>query len=192
MFSSMPPDPAFADLTPATAPAIFASIFAQGFGTPFLLNNAYRLSYLQDAVANPDGGLDATNGLPPSAPRNAFRQDLKLNDMRNWVPTAPVLLCRGGSDPTAFFFNTTLMQSYWTQNGSGSTFSVLDVDSATMANDPYADEKAGFAAAVALVRVAAVAGGASDLGDAAVFADYHAGLVSPFCVIAAKFFFDAH
>jgi hypothetical protein len=184
MFSTTPPDSTFADVTPATAPANLATVFAQGFGTPFLISNAYRLSYLQDVGANPDGGLNATNGLPPSAPGNPFRQDLKLNDLRTWVPTAPVLLCGGSEDPTSFFFNTTLMQSYWTQNGGGAVFSVLDVDSAPTANDPYVDEKAGFAAAKALVRL--------DRGDAAVFADYHATLVPPFCITAAKSFFDAH
>jgi hypothetical protein len=184
LFSTMPPDPTLAGVTPATAPANLATVFAQGFGMPFLVTNAYRLSYLQDAGANPDGGLNSTNGLPPSAPGNTFRQDLKLNDLRTWVPTAPVLLCGGSEDPTAFFFNTTLMQSYWTQNGGGSIFDVLDVDSAATANDPYASEKAEFAAAKALVRL--------DGGDAAVFADYHAVLVPPFCITAAKSFFDAH
>jgi dienelactone hydrolase len=191
LFSSTPPDPTYADITPATAPANLASVFAQGFGTPFLITNAYRLSYLQDEAANPDGGLNGTNGLPPSAPGNGFRQDLKMNDLRTWVPAAPVLLCGGNQDPTSFFFDTTLMQNYWTANGD-SNFAVLDVDSAVTANDPYAAEKNGFAAAEVLVRVAAVAGGATDGGNAAVFADYHAGLVPPFCITAAKSFFDAH
>jgi hypothetical protein len=184
LFSSTPPDSTFADVTPATAPANLAAVFAQGFGLPFLVSNAYRLNYLLDAAANPDGGLAGTNGLPPSAPGNSFRQDLKLNDLRTWIPTAPVLLCGGSEDPTSFFFNTTLMQSYWTQNGAAAVFSVLDVDSAATADDPYAGEKAGFAAAKALVRL--------DGGDAAVFADYHASLVPPFCITAAKSFFDAH
>jgi hypothetical protein len=184
LFSSTPPNPTLADVTPATSPANLASVFAQGFGMPFLVSNAYRLSYLQDAAANPDGGLTGTNGLPPSAPGIGFRQDLKMNDMRTWVPTAPVLLCGGSEDPTSFFFNTTLMQSYWTQNGGGAVFSVLDVDSAPTANDPYASEKAIFAAAKALIRL--------DGGDAAVFADYHATLMPPFCITAAKTFLDAH
>jgi dienelactone hydrolase len=191
-FDSAPPDASLASLTPATTPANLATVFAQGFGTPFLVSNAYRLSYVQDAMANPDGGLSGTDGLPPSAPGNGFRQDLKINDLRSWVPTSPVLLCGGSADPTSFFFNTTLMENYWTKNGGSSAFSVLDVDSAATANDPYADEKAAFAAAEVLVRVAAIAGGASDGGDAAVFADYHAVLVPPFCVTAAKSFFDAH
>ncbi len=191
LFSSTPPDPTYANVTPATAPANLASVFAQGFGIPFLITNAYRLSYLQDEAANPDGGLNGTNGLPPSAPGNGFRQDLKMNDLRTWVPTAPVLLCGGNQDPTSFFFDTTLMQNYWTANG-GSNFAVLDVDSAVTANDPYAAEKNGFATAEALLRVAAVAGGATDGGEAEVFDNYHAGLVPPFCITAARSFFDAH
>jgi alpha/beta superfamily hydrolase len=191
-FSPTPPVASLADLTPATAPANLAAVFAQGFGTPFLVSNTYRLNYVQDAGANPDGGLTGTDGLPPSAPANGFRQDLKLNDLRSWVPAVPVLLCGGSSDPTSFFLSTTLMQSYWAKNGGGAFFSVLDVDSAATANDPYAGEKAGFAAAEALVRAAAIAGGATDFGDEAVFADYHAGLVPPFCITAAKSFFDAH
>jgi hypothetical protein len=191
-FDSAPPDASLAGLTPATTPATLATVFAQGFGTPFLVSNGYRLSYVQDVTANPDGGLSGTDGLPPGAPGNGFRQDLKLNDLRTWVPTSPVFLCGGSSDPTAFFFNTTLMENYWTKNGGAAEFSVLDVDSAATANDPYAGEKAGFAAAEALLRVAAIAGGATDGGDAEVFADYHAVLVPPFCVTAAKSFFDAH
>jgi hypothetical protein len=184
MFSPTPPDATYAGISPATSPANLAPAFAQGFGTPFLVTNAYRLSYLQDAAANPDGGLAGTDGLPPSAPANAFRQDLKTNDLRTWVPTAPVLLCGGSGDPTSFFLSTTLMQNYWTQNGGAADFNVLDVDSTVTAGDPYTAEKTGFAAAKALARL--------DGGDAAVLENYHAGLVPPFCITAAKSFFDAH
>jgi hypothetical protein len=43
-----------------------------------------------------------------------------------------------------------------------------------------------------LVIAAAVAGGATDGGALAVLEAYHAGLVPPFCLSAAKSFFDAH
>ena len=151
------------------------------------------MSYLQDAAANPDGGFPTvTNGLPPASPSNALRQALKLNDLRSWGPTAPVLLCGGNSDPTVFFFDTQLMQDYWTANSPTSVFTVLDVGSAVAANDPYASLKTGFAAAEAAVRVAAIAAGATDGGDSAVLADYHARLVPPFCLSAAKSFFDTY
>jgi len=192
LFSSTPPAPEFAAQTPATEPAALAQVFAKGFGTGNLVTNTYRLAYLRDAQANPDGGFPTVStGVPAAAPTNTLRQDLKTNDLRNWAPAAPVLLCGGGGDPTAFFLNTQLMQNYWTAvsppTGAG-TFSVLDVDSAPVSADAYTDVKSGFAAAKALV--AASAGGGS-AGDLAVLQRYHAGLVPPFCLSAVKSFFDA-
>jgi Prolyl oligopeptidase family len=193
LFSSAPPSLAYAAETPALTPANLASVFAAGFGPAFLVTNAYRSSYLQDAAASPDGGFPTvTNGLPPTSPSNALRQALKRNDLRSWGPTAPVLLCGGNSDPTVFYFDTQLMQDYWTANSPTSAVTVLDVDSAVTSNDPYASLKTGFAAAELAVRVDAIASGATDGGDSAVLADYHARLVPPFCLSAAKSFFDTY
>jgi alpha/beta superfamily hydrolase len=193
LFSNMPPSPQYASITPATTPADLATIFAQGFGTMYLITNAYRLSYLQDQQANPDGGFPATTtGVPAAAPANTLRQDLKTNDLRNWTPIAPLLLCGGYQDPDVFYFNTQLMQAYWAKNSPSAPAAVVDMDSSPTANDPYADEKIGFAAAVAAIEVAAIAGGASDGGHAAVLAHYHATLLPPFCLAAVKSFFDGH
>jgi pimeloyl-ACP methyl ester carboxylesterase len=192
VFSSTAPAPEFASQTPATEPAALAQVFAKGFGTPNLVTNTYRLAYLRDAQAQPDGGFPTVStGIPAAAPTNTLRQDLKTNDLRNWAPTAPVLLCGGENDPTSFFLNTQLMQNYWTNinppTGAG-TFTVLDVDSAAASGDPYTDVKNGFAAAKALVSASAGGGSA---GDLAVLENYHAGLVPPFCLSAVKSFFDA-
>jgi len=192
VFSSTPPAPEFAAQTPATQPTALAPVFAKGFGSPNLITNTYRLAYLRDAQATPDGGFPTVStGVPAAAPTNTLRQDLKTNDLRNWAPTAPVLLCGGGSDPTSFFLNTQLMQTYWTTvnppTGAG-TLTVLDVDSAATAGDPYTDVKNGFAAAKALFAVSAGGGSA---GDLAVLESYHARLVPPFCLSAVKSFFDA-
>jgi hypothetical protein len=183
VFSSTPPAPEFADQTPATQPAVLAPIFAMGFGSPDLVTNTYRLAYLRDAQAQPDGGFPTvTTGTPAAAPTNTLRQDLKTNDLRNWSPTAPVLLCGGDEDPTVFFFNTQLMDNYWAANPPAGAVTVLDVDSAATANDPYALLKTGFAAAKALV--------AAEGGATAVLEAYHAGLVPPVCLSAVKSFFD--
>jgi hypothetical protein len=92
LFNSTPPDASFADITPPLLPANLAATFAQGFGVSPLVTNSYRLSYLQDAVANPDGGWPLlSTGVAAAGPRLALRQALKLNDLRDWVPTAPVL-----------------------------------------------------------------------------------------------------
>ena len=68
----------------------------------------------------------------------------------------------------------------------------MDVDAAASATDPYAQLQTAFAAAKALVASTAVLDGATDGGQAAVLADYHTGLVAPFCVAAVRSFFDAH
>jgi len=114
-------------------------VFAAGFGPQYLILDSYRGSYLADALANPDGGFPAlTGGLPPANPGNTLRQALKLNDLRNWAPAAPVLLCAGDADPTVFYLNTRLMQNYWAVNAPPGPVAVLDIDSAAIANDPYA------------------------------------------------------
>jgi hypothetical protein len=173
LFSNTPPAPEFASFTPATEPAALAPVFAIGFGPDNLITNAYRLAYLQDAQASPDGGFPlVTDGLPPLNPTHALRRALKTNDLRNWTPTSPVQLCGGSGDPTVFYFNTQLMQSYWAANPSPAAIVVLDVES-----------DGDFIAAKELLRLAS--------GDDAVLESYHAGLVPPFCLAAVKDFFDA-
>jgi len=190
LFSSTPPAAQYASMTPATTPANLAVVFALGFGTSPLVTNAYRLSWLQDEQANPDGGFPTTTtDMPPANAGLALRQDLAKNDLRDFNPAVPVLLCGGDNDPTVFYLNTQLMQGYWAAQAPSAQATVLDVDSAVGSNDPYADVKNGFAAAKAAVAAAAVAGGATDGGQAAVLEDYHAGLVPPFCLYAVQRFF---
>ncbi len=191
LFSSTPPDPAYAAYTPPTTPAEFAWAYALGFGPDNLITNAYRLNYLNDAHANPDGGWPTTTtALPATAPANALRQAFKTNDLRNWTPTTPMLLCAGNQDPTVFFMNTQLMQSYWTASAVMPPVTVLDVDAAQTDGDPYADLKTGFALLRDTVAAAAVAGGATDGGARAVAEAYHSTLVPPFCLSAVRTMFN--
>jgi hypothetical protein len=84
LFSSTPPAPSYAIYTPATTPANLASIFAAGFGTNYLITNTSRGAYMQDALAEPDGGFPTiTDGLPPANPMNSLRVHLKGNDLRD-------------------------------------------------------------------------------------------------------------
>ena len=72
LFSSTPPDASFANITPATTPAGLAPVFALGFGSNNLVRNSFRLSYLLDAQANPDGGWPTTTtGVTAAAPAAA-------------------------------------------------------------------------------------------------------------------------
>lgn len=191
LFSATPPDPAYAAFTPATSPAFQAAVYAAGFGPMNLVTNAYRLAYLQDATAHPDGGFPTvTDNQPPATTTNTLRKAFKLNDLRNWMPTSPVLLCGGNGDPTVFYMNTQLMQSYWTAAGVTAAVKVLDVDDSPSLNDPFLALKAGFAVAKNGVAAAAIAGGATDNGAAAINDAYHATLVPPFCLTATRQFFD--
>jgi hypothetical protein len=185
LFNSTPPAPQYAIYTPATSPAFLAGVFAAGFGTNYLVINTYRGAYLQDALAAPDGGFPTvTDGVPAANPTNKLRIRLKSNDLRNWSPTTPTLLCAGNSDPTVFFFNTALMQQYWAANPPAAAPVILDIDSAPTSNDPFASLKTAFAVAKSLVD--------AEGGESAVLDDYHATLVPPFCLSAVKSFFDAH
>jgi predicted esterase len=190
LFSATPPNPSYADMTPATAPANLAPEFALGFGSENLITNSYRLSYLMDAQSHPDGGWPTvTTGLPAAGPAIGLREDLKTNDLRGWVPATPILLCGGDADPTVFWLNTQLIQDYWQSHPPANGATVLDVDSATTNNDPYGNLKTGFAVAKGIVAAAAVAQGATDGGAMAVAQAYHSSLVPPFCLVAVRSFF---
>ena len=190
LFSATPPAPDYQSITPATAPANLAPAFALGFGDPPLLLNTYRQAYLQDAANQPDGGFPAvTTNQPATSPTNPLRQALKKNDLRDWVPTSPILLCGGGSDPDVFFFNTQLLQQYWNSNPPSTSVTVLNIDATP--SGTYAAYQTVFGALKAAVAAAATAGGATDGGALAVLQDYHAGLVPPVCLGAVKMFFDA-
>ncbi|MFM0168436.1 alpha/beta hydrolase family protein [Paraburkholderia sediminicola] len=197
LFSNVPPAPQFAAMTPPASPPLtppaLTPFFAAGFGDANLVRNAYRLTLLEDAAANPDGAFpNPTIAMKPAAnPLHPLRQAFKRNDLRNWLPLAPVLMCGGESDPTVFFFNARIEQAYW-QNAkvpAGLT-SVLDVDSPVVGpDDPYASIKREFVSAKAQVASQAVAGGATDGGASAVLRAYHGQLVASFCMVAARAFF---
>ena len=187
-------------ITPPTPPQVSAAqaqLFALGFGTSSLFNNGARLNYLLDAIANPDGAIPAvTNGVPAANPVNPIRIAVKKNDLRNWTPTRPVLLCGGNGDPTVFYnVNTQVMQGFWSSPSpaapAAGLVTVLDVDSApASAADPFAALKAGFAQAKSGTAAAAISAGASDSGASAVTQAYHGALVPPFCNAAARGFFQ--
>lgn len=191
LFSSTPPDPAYAQFTPATTPAELAPVFARGFGPEALVTNAYRLGYLQDSLTNPDGGFPVvTDARSAAAPAHPARQAFKRNDLRDWLPTSPVLLCAGHDDPTVLYLNTELISAYWSANGVTAPIKVLDVDGDVSLGDEDAGIKLAFDAAKGAIAAAAVSGGATDNGAAAVAEDYHSTLVPPFCLSAVSSYFS--
>jgi Prolyl oligopeptidase family len=191
LFSSTPPAPLYAGITPATQPSLLASVFAQGFGTGNLLTNDFRLRYLHDAEVHQDGGWPvATTQGAASGSELGWRQALVRNDLRTFTPSAPTLLCGGSGDPVVYWFNTQLIMRYWAAHPAAvDTVSVLDLEAPAVAGDAYGDLKGKFTAARNLVASDAVLHGAGDGGRAAVFDAYHTTLVAPFCLAAVRQYF---
>ena len=166
-----------------------AALFDTGFGSPYLVNDKYRVAYVDDAVANPDqaemtlvggGTLNSSDVALAASPALTLRQDLKTNDMRGgWAPQEPMLLCGGDQDPTVFFQNTQIMAAEWSPYVQGGLVSVLDLNAAPQAGSPFAPLQ------VALQQTEAQLLAAN--GSAAV-ASYHT-TEAPFCMVAARGFF---
>ncbi|HEV2271349.1 MAG TPA: prolyl oligopeptidase family serine peptidase [Steroidobacteraceae bacterium] len=176
---------------PASPPysASQAALFDTGFGTPYLISDTYRVGYVDDAVANPDlaemtliggGTLTASNVAPSTAATNGLRKDLTLNDMRSdWSPEEPMLMCGGDADPTVYFQNAQIMAALWAPYVQGGLVSVLDLNGAPQAGNPFAPLQ------VALQQTEA--GLVAANGPQAV-ASFHT-TEAPFCMVAARGFF---
>jgi hypothetical protein len=122
-------DAALAVPDPATHP-----VGALAFGDPFLFTNAMRVAYARDALATPDGVVPAaTTFMPPAAnPAFGMRADLKKNDLRGWLPKAPVMLCGAMDDADVpYQINTLTMKALWAPQVAAGLVRVVDVDPAT-------------------------------------------------------------
>jgi hypothetical protein len=173
------------------------ALFASGFGSPGLITNDFRVSYVLDAAGNPDGAIPTlTTGAPlaAAAPTQSLRKALNLNDLRtgNWAPAEPTLLCGGDQDPTVFFqVNTQVMQAFWSTSPAAAYVSVLDVNGTPA--PPWAAIQTGFqdsqSALLAFYESTAGGGLSPAAAQEQVVAAYHTN-VAPFCALAARSFFS--
>jgi hypothetical protein len=199
--------PTINDLANASVPAPYQAtlaavmsvptnpLFASGFGSPYLINNAYRINYVLDAASNPDNAFTPSWGLAATPPSiNTFRKALYLNDLRQgpWLPSAPLLMCGGVNDPTVFFANSIIMGNYFAATAAADSINlppnlitVLSVDPAG-SNAPPTLLQQAFLGEEAAVSAAA---GGGPAGQLAVIESYHGTLVPPLCAVAARGFF---
>jgi len=103
---------------------------------------------------------------------NAFVQDAKRNDLLGWTPVAPVLLCGGAGDPTVPpAVNRDVLAADFAARGVTNVQSI-DVDA----------------------QVQAVYGPAptdpTSAAYATYYSNYHGSYEPPFCLAAARAFFD--
>jgi hypothetical protein len=99
-------------------------------------------------------------------------------------------MCGGAQDPTVNFTSTLATSGYFRAKGvPPERLTVLDLEQAGGAGDPYAGARAGFAQAKAQVY-AATDGDAAAKAQAVTVA-YHGTLVPPFCLVSARGYFAA-
>ncbi|GJJ04681.1 hypothetical protein RugamoR64_52190 [Duganella rhizosphaerae] len=156
------------------------------YGTPeqSLLKSSYVTALLDDIVSHPCPVTSATAPLD-CAHVHPMRAAWFKNDLRTWVPTVPVLMCGGNGDDEVPFNNATLTQAYFNAHGvAANLVTVLDVDTPSLPNDPYAGAKALFAEAKRLV----IAGN----GNPADPNNYHGYMAFAGCNVAARDFFKAY
>jgi hypothetical protein len=176
--------------SPPYSPSL-AALFDLGFGNPYLVNNSYRVAWVDAALLNPDqaemtliGGGTLTEsdvGLASGTVDVGMRQDLALNDMRNggWFPQEPMLLCGGDQDPTVYFTNAQIMAAEWTPFVQGGLVTVLDLNGTPQAGNPFAPLQVGLQATEQQLVAA---------NGAAAIESFHT-TEAPFCMVAARDFF---
>jgi acetyl esterase/lipase len=90
-----------------------APLYKAGFDpSKYLISTAFRAAYVADVDAHPDSGAPIDGSAPdlasvvptlPANPQSVLRQDLKRNDLRNYTPSMPLLMCGGFGDPEVFW-----------------------------------------------------------------------------------------
>jgi hypothetical protein len=137
---------------------------------------------LAAAGALPANLFDIGNGSPfliktsfrtdvQTNPNNTYAAAGKKNDLIGWKPTAPVGLCWGGLDPVVFGWNS--VDSAASIKALGGSVTQFNLEDATTVPSTI---KAGFDAQK-------IAAGAN------VVANYHGGIVPPFCNVIIREFF---
>jgi hypothetical protein len=192
--------------------------FSLGFGPGNLIKNDVRVQYVSDALLNPDHALipGTMDYSPADSPAYPLRKDLHANDLRDWFPAAPVLLCGGFNDPVVFYHvNTDVMSAWWQTHGVPvvdaaaavpSLVTVLDLEEQLDPSNPFAPAGAGFRLTINNLKTDAYStayadwlaahpgdtAGADAAGQqaagSAFLQNYHQ-TVEPFCQAAVRGFF---
>jgi pimeloyl-ACP methyl ester carboxylesterase len=163
-------------------------------------NNLIRQSFLTQAASDIQANPCPGNALPPTAaslsttapldcrPSVGFRKAARANDLRNWLPTRPMLMCGGANDPTVNFISTRATAGYFRARGMpAAALTVVDLED-TGTSDAYSAARAGFAQARS--TLAQNTPGTDADKARAVTQAYHGTLAPPFCLASARGFFQ--
>ncbi|MDB5933581.1 MAG: hypothetical protein JWQ01_925 [Massilia sp.] len=163
-----------------------ASGYGKYFGAGNLIRTSYRNGYLADMQVNP---CDRSAATPlDCTPAHPLRKLFLKNDLRTYTPASPLMLCGGSGDPTVPYLNAVSAGRYFHAQPLQHDLVEIDLDDTPGLSDPYRTPKLSFIAAKVAMRADAIKEGKSP--DEAVETNYHAGLVAPFCLVAARDFFE--
>ncbi len=216
VFQSVSPAASGPGFSAAQYPALAAlpeggPLFQAGFNpSAYLVSTAFRAAYVADVDAHPDGAAPSNGSAPdlsrtvpalPADPQLRLRQDIKANDLRNYTPSMPLLMCGGHGDPEVF----------WNQGAGAMTavlrskiatdphlrFATLDLDTSSGSAGTYFQHGLGAARSDALLPVARRLQQAftayqhavdTARGPQVAMEAYHTD-AAPYCMVAARAFF---
>ncbi|WP_374584543.1 alpha/beta hydrolase family protein [Pseudoduganella sp.] len=160
-----------------------ASGAAAYFSSPHLVRTSYREAYLQDLAAHPCDDGSCT-------PAHNLRKWMLKNDLRNYTPQSPLLLCGGSKDPAVPFFNATATAEYFSRHGAPPT--VVDLEEQG-APDDFGLPRRAFA----LIREEVARRAQEEAAKSGrsvqelMLEGYHARMAGAPCLLAARRYFDA-
>ena len=153
------------------------------FSNPHLVRTRYRDAYLQDLAQHPCDDGDC-------APANNLRKWMLKNDLRNYVPQSPLLLCGGSRDPSVPYFNATAAAEYFSRHGAPPT--VLDLEQQEM-RDQFTEARRSFV----LIREESMKKAQEEAEksgrsvEEVLMESYHARQAGAPCLLAARAYFNA-
>ncbi len=181
--------------------------------THYLVSTAFREAYVSDILNHPDGAAPLDGSTPdfatvppmlPETPENPMRRLLKANDLRNYVPSAPMLICGANRDPEVFWNQgagtmSAMLGNQVSQNPS-LRFATLDLDTrgtpGTFTSHGLTDTQSGTMQRIAgEVQSAFVDHQYHNAVDKLILLlgleGYHSA-EEPYCAVAARAFFDLY
>lgn len=189
-----------------------APLYKAGFDpSKYLISTAFRAAYIADVDAHPDGGAPIDGSAPnlaahvplmPAMPGLSLRKILETNDLRNYTPSMPLLMCGGYGDPMVFWDQSTAIMNAVLESKvaahPGLRFVTLDLDISKGTTGTYVEHGLSPARNAALesrdARLQAAFTAYQHAVDASMGTrSYHYHIdEEPYCMVAARSFFEQY